>query len=192
MRLRLVNLLGAIGYLFVLVQWMWMLLLIAVPLSSQPIFQELFMPKTQQIDSQPTEPRQALPGPVESIILVLSLLISVGIIIYAIVAVPKVVGRSGQKLTSQAAKRALPVVTKHKKLSKKRQLKLTERITWSLKLSIIVIPLIALIIPPSEVIELDHGISVVFGALLAVVAGVAFGLQLMLSKLWRIKTALVW
>ena len=192
MRRRITNIFGAIGYLFLLLQWMWALIFGLAPVVTNPAFHDLFLPQGQSTVERPQKQRQPLPGPVQLAILLASIAFSVGIALYAIISVPRAVGRIGQKVTRKAAAKAVPTLTSHKKISKKRQQHLIERITWGIKAAAVILPAIVLAIPPHQSINLDHDASIVFGGLIALLAASSFVVQFLLAKIWRINSRLVW
>lgn len=192
MKRRIVNALGAIGYLFLLMQWMWLVITVLLPIAMQPGVRDLFLPNTEPRVERAAEPRDPLPQPVQMIMFGVAILFSVGVIIYAIVAVPQAVGRGGQRVTQTVAKRAVPTITHHQPITKQRERTLIERITWTLKTVAIAIPLVLLAIPPGDVIDLPHAVAAVFGIAVGVGSIAAFGLQLLLAKIWRIDSRFVW
>lgn len=192
MKRRIVNALGAIGYLFLLTQWMWLVATVVLPVAMQPGVRDLFLPNTEPRPERVVEARDPLPEPVMMVMFGAAILFAVGIIIYAIISVPRAVGRGGQRVTQSVARQAVPVITHHQKITKKRERTLTERITWTIKAIAIIIPLILLAIPPGEIIELDHTVAAVFGAVVGLGSIAAFSLQLLLAKVWRIDSRFVW
>lgn len=191
MKQILVNALGAIGYVFVAIQWMWAFIIVVIPLASHPFFMELFMPSSRPA-SEPLIGLGPMPELAQSVVMVFSVIMSLGIIIYVAIKAPAVVGRTGQRMTRKVATKALPVITHRKKITKKRKKSLLERLTWSIKAGMVVMPALALAVPPGDIIDLNHDASIVFGLALASVSAIYFGLQFIFAKLWAIDANRVW
>lgn len=192
MKQFIINFLGVIGYLCLLLQWMWLAVTLVVPIAMQPGVADLFMPNTEPRIERTSPAVDPMPGPVQTTLLILSILFSIGIVIYAVLSVPKTIGRSGQKLTQSVAKRSVPIFTKHKPITKQRQRKLVERMTWLVKAVAIFIPLVLLVIPPGAIIDIDHAVAIAIGILLASGSLLVFCLQYLLVKVWHIDSRLVW
>lgn len=192
MKRRIVNILGAIGYLFLLMQWMWLVVTVLVPIAMQPGVRDLFLPNTEPRPERVIEAQQPLSEPAQWLIFGGAMLFALGATLYAVINVPRAVGKSGQRITQTVAKRAIPVITQHKKITKRRERNLIEKITWGVKAAAIAIPTFLLIIPPGEVLELDHAVAAIFGGLLAGCSIAIFGLQFLLAKVWRIDSRLIW
>lgn len=150
------------------------------------------MPNTQPVQESRVSPRKPLPGPVQTVVIIGSILFAVGVTVYAAVSIPRMVGRTGQRLTRKAATKTVPIITHHKKITKKRERSLVERITWSIKAGIVLVPLLALAVPPSSVLALEHVVSIAFGLAVGALAVCSFGLQYLLAKIWRTDSQLVW
>lgn len=190
MKLRIVNLLGTFGYISVIVQWLLIVIVLGAPLASNNTFKTLFLPTE---NTQPIEASSVgIPGPIAFIFVILAVVFMIGLTVYAIYAVPKTVGQVAGNVSKKGAKVVLPAITHHKKISKKREIKLIERITWSIKLIVIILPLLLLLIPVSDQLSIDQNVVTSLGLLLAVPSLVWFSLQLTLSKLLKIDNQKIW
>lgn len=190
MNLRIANSLGTLGYASVMFQWLWMTIVIATPLLSYEFAAPLFLPPE---NSTPVEPISAdIPGPVAVIIMVLAVVFTITLIIYATIAVPRTIGHSGQKVTKVSAQVVLPHVTHRRKITKKQKKRLLERITWSIKLVLVAIPLVALLLPVSTDLGLERDVVIGFGLFCAAVSMLWFGLQFIYARLTGIPNDRLW
>lgn len=185
------NAFGALGYSSAIVQWFWSILAISLPLFTNDTAKQFFLP--QKDSSRQIEvPSITMPSQLETIIVVLSVTFAIGLTIYALIALPKTVGKGGKKITEKTAKATLPHVAHKKKLSKKQKRRLIERITWTVKLLMVLLPALALLIPPAAELGLPHAVVAGAGLIFASVSLISFGLQFALVKLWRIPSNQVW
>ena len=141
-RLVIANTFGSFGYISVLFQWLWTFLILAYPLlSSRPDF--LFFPP-----SEPTFTHNMTPAPASPFLVVIAIAATIailGITIVAVVRLPKNVGKKGATLTRNATAAVLPAITHHKKLTKKKRVRLSYRIMLTIKLLLVTLPLVALL-----------------------------------------------
>ncbi len=191
MKQSTVNTFGALGYSSLLVQWAWTILAVGLSFFTSDAMRNVFLPPKN--NHMPPQPRGFdLPTGIEIIIAITAVIFAFGVIIYAIVSVPRSIGRSGQRVTHKSAKVTLPHVTNHRPLSKKQKRRLLEQITWTIKAILAVLPAALLAIPPSIELGLDHAIVVVTGLLLFAVTVVMFVIQFVLAKVWKIPSGQVW
>lgn len=190
MKLHIANIFGTLGYVSVMFQWLWMLVVLATPILSNDFAAPLFLPSENSTPVQPIATE--IPGPLAMIFMVLAVVFAISVSVYAVVAVPRTIGRSGQKVTKVSAQVVLPRITHHRKISKKRQKTLLERITWSIKLVVITIPVIALLLPVPAELGLERDVVVGFGLYCAVVSLLWFGLQFIFARLARLPNDRLW
>ncbi len=133
-------------YISVILQWMWTFIVFLPALIDSGFF-KLFMAPEQPVPA-PTEPLAPSAG-VEPLAIAFALLITALIIIATIIffiRLPKAVAETGEKTVKKTATKIVPIVTHHKKLSKKKQQQLTERTIYIIQLSLIGAPLLLLIV----------------------------------------------
>ena len=192
MKQATVNTLGALGYSSVIIQWFWSILTIGLAFFTSNLMQELFLPPKRPASDPPPSSIE-LPGSLEIIITIVSVILALGIIVYALLAIPKAIGRGGQHLTRRSAKIAMPhLASRQHSLSKKQRRRLYERVTWSIKLLLICIPLLLLMIPPAPALGLPHAVVASAGMLFGAASLVLFGIQYILVHHWRIPAKHVW
>lgn len=146
---RVANIFGALGYINLILQWVWSSLPLLSLLFVSQTFRDCFLPtkNTPPVEATPI----ALPGPVEGLFLAAAVIFSIGVIIYAIFLIPRSIGRTGHKITEKTAEAALPIIVGRKKLTKKTKRSLIIRVTWAIKAILVAIPAIMLLVPvPAE------------------------------------------
>ncbi len=188
-RTVLANVFGTLGYISVLFQWVWSLLLFAYPL----------LKENAEGPLQPHQPSPSLP-PVEispdfapvlgliAVVATVAILIITGIVL---VRLPKTFGKKAAITTQSTAKAVLPVVTRHKKITKKEQARLSYRIVLTLKTLVIITPLVLLFFTPA-VAELGAQAAWAIGIFTAACSLAYFGLQQIIAWVGKIPHSDVW
>lgn len=189
---RVANVFGALGYLSCMIQWMLVFAVLVLPILASDGFRDIFIP-TSSRPSQPTPPID-LPGFLDIILIVISIIFTLAITIYIIVTIPKAIGRTGQKVTHTTAAIATThiVAIQHKVPTAKQKKSLLEHITWSIKLLLLTLPLLLLFIPSSMTYELPREHLLFFGAFCALMSLLWFGAQYTIAKLGKLDTTVVW
>lgn len=189
--LTLTNTLGGFGYISLLLQWLWLVVLYGPTLADTPLREFLF----------PREKIVTTPDPLFSfepsfMVLFFSGVVTVLIIamtLYVLIKTPSAVGKTGQKVTQSAAKSVLPVVTRHKPMEKKMRLRLTARFILLLKTGFIMLPFLGtlptVLLPE---VPLDLAVSVVVASLCAFLSIGLFGLQYLLAHVFKIPASRLW
>lgn len=126
---------------------------------------------------------------IAAIITVAVLALTVVIALHA----PVVVGKTGQKITTTAAKTVAPVITKHQPLPKKKQRLLTARLIALAKALLVITPLLG-ILPAQLLAELplDATIILAIAGGTAVLSLIFFALQYAVARLLRTPTQALW
>ncbi|HTK39909.1 MAG TPA: hypothetical protein VL362_03515 [Patescibacteria group bacterium] len=190
MKRTLTNTLGTFGYLSLTMQWLWLCVTLGMPLIKSGWFHTLFLPN----HSSQTLPTYTvdIPQPLAILFMVLAVIFAVGMSIYAVIAVPKTIAKTGKKVTTSTARVVIPRITHRQPISKKREKTLIERISWSAKFIAATIPLIAAFIPISSQLSLDQSIV----SSVAIVCGVCtfawFAGQFVLARLFALDQRVVW
>ncbi|PID31280.1 hypothetical protein CR983_01890 [Candidatus Saccharibacteria bacterium] len=178
---KITNIVGTLGYMSVVLQWMWCGATIVGPYLVGMGAAEWFLP-SPTATSKSTSAAISMPGIVEWLILALAVVFALAVSLYAIYAVPKRIARAASRATTRTAKAALPHVTHHKPLSKARSRRLIGRIRWLLKAAAVVIALLITLLPPPVSLELDTTVVVSAGLFLALVSTVLFAAQYILAR----------
>lgn len=191
--LRGVAIFGALGYMSVLMQWLWMGVTIIFPLISSSGMSTYFLPSEQQQAQQAIPAAEiAMPGWLQITLVVAAVLFTIAVTIYAIVAVPRTVGRIGKTVVQRSAKVAIPHLTHHRPVTAARRKTLVERITWSIKLVFVFIPLIALLVPTPPSVGLEHRIVLACGLFFGSWSLLMFGIQYVIARAGRVDPRQVW
>lgn len=139
-RLIFANSFGTLGYISTVFQWLWSFLVLSYPLlSAKPDF--LFLPPAQ---SPPPETVGIEASPFMIVIAVAATIVILAITVVVILHLPKTIGKKSATFTHTTAKTILPVITHHKKVTKKKRIELSYRIIIGIKLFLITLPLLAL------------------------------------------------
>jgi hypothetical protein len=136
------NVFGTLGYLSVLLQWTWVLLLLCYPLLTA---EHSFL-----LPNAPTEPFHPTNDAVTSspITAIVAIAVTAFVLVMTVIVIarlPKQIGKRGAKLTHQTADTIIPIVTKHKPLPQKKRRVLSYRIILVAKIVFIILPVIGLI-----------------------------------------------
>lgn len=193
MKQPLVNTFGAFGYSSVIVQWMWTIITIGLPVLTHDVTKQVFLPR-QSSEPTPTVEPIALPGPIEQLIIIASIVLAIGVMIYAIYAIPRTVGRVGRAVTRGSAQKvATRVEHRHQQpMSKKRQRHLLSRLTWTFKYALATIPALLLFIPVDPSVGLNQDVVIVAGLVMFGFSLLWFTLQATLARAWHIGARDVW
>ena len=190
---RLANTLGILGYTSCLIQWLWLFATQITPLIEDPNFREWFVPtqQTQNTDQLPVYAPQ-LPELLQYLLMILATIFIVTVIVYIVKSTPKVIGKTGRKVTQGSAKVVMPHIVHNKKLPAKEKRKLFERITWIMKAIICAIPVLALFIPVNPPFAIDYIHVVAFGLFCAIFTVFWFSLQFIVVRKANIDLDKVW
>jgi len=135
------NVFGTLGYLSVLLQWTWTLLLLCYPLLTAN--HSFLLPDVPTEPFRPTH-NVVTDSPITTVVataVTAFVLIATAIIIARL---PKQIGKRGAQLTHQTADAIVPIVTKHKVLPQKKRRALSYRIVLLAKLIFVILPVIGL------------------------------------------------
>lgn len=182
MKRSIANIFGTLGYMSLIVQWLWAGLTLGFPLFASKEFQTIFLPEPTT-PVEPTVSSVSIPEPIAIILMVLASLFAIAISIYMVLAVPRTIGKVGKKVTVKSAETIAPYVTHHKRISDKRKKTLLERITWSVKAALLALPVLALLIPVSSDLGLTNEVVIGVGLTCAGFTLTWFGLQFLVVKL---------
>jgi len=185
----LLNTLGALAYLFCLLQWLWTVALF-LPL----ILKSDFM---LQFTHPPVAPTPVVSQPADISLAGIIFVAAVAVVmilltIYIVIKIPAVVGKTGSKLTRKATAVALPLMTQHKALPKKRRLQLTARLLFITKIILCIIPFGILLFIDNKDNGITRDIVIIIGAVTALCSITLFCLQAASAKLLRVDYKQVW
>lgn len=187
---RTANVFGALGYLSCCIQWMLMFAVLILPFLQRDGIRSLFIPEQSQAVSVAAE--VSLPPFLQAIMVVAAVIFSVAVMVYALVSIPKAIGRTGSKVTHETAKVAVQQITHRKKLTEKQKKTFMERITWSVKLLIALVPLLLLLIPTTPQFDMSQEHILIAGVFCASMTILWFGVQFLIARIGKLDIARVW
>lgn len=182
------NAFGALGYLSLLFQWMWSLILLAYPVITDPNSTLL------QHSARPTIPSpttQIDVNPFMAGLLIIITMIILGFAVITIVRLPKTIGKTGARLTRSTTNLILPAITHHEPIAPARRRLLSFKIILALKAALILLPLISLLFAPA-IPELTRTAGFVVGAFCAIGSSLYFAIQYIIARLGRVKMNALW
>ena len=190
--LSFVNFFGTLGYMSVILQWLWVVVLYGPALMDTPLKQLFFPPEGEPIITPPVH-EAATQSPLTIALAVGITIIVLAITIYVIIKAPSAVGKTGKKVTHSAAKAVIPVITKHKPIKKEFRRKLTIRITALSKMFLVIIPLVG-ILPVQFLSELpvSFDIILIITVVNALLSLLFFGLQYAMARVFRTQLTVLW
>lgn len=181
-RTALANIAGTLGYLSLVLQWMWSLVIFAYPVISGELDTFLF-PKPQEVT--PTAVDAGVFTPVVFVVAAVITLLVLGLTAIVIARLPKTIASAGARITKTAATAAIPLATHHKPATKKQRLKLSFRFVIIIKAALVILPLLLLLVA-RPIDQLPQQASLAFGSLCAVGSTLYFSLQYAVVFLGRI------
>ena len=139
--LAIANTFGTLGYLSILLQWTWALLLVCYPFLTAD---HSFLLPDAPTRPLPSTDSTVTSSPITAIIAIAATAFVLVITVIVVAKLPKQIGKGGAKLTHQTAETLIPIVTKHTPLPKKKQRVLSYRLTLILKAALTIIPVLYL------------------------------------------------
>lgn len=167
------NIAGALGYLSLVLQWMWSLVIAAYPIISGEAGSFLF---PERRTSNPTPIDAGIFTPVVFTVAAIVTVLVLALTIVVVARLPKAIANAGSKATKAAASAAIPLATHHTRTTKKQRLQLSFNFVIIIKLLLIVMPLVILVIAkPIE--QLPPSASLAFGSFCALSSFTYFAVQ---------------
>lgn len=188
-RVAIANVFGTLGYMSAVFQWAWALLLLCYPLlTDRP---EFLLPDTLPPAQSPILEGTPALTPLVTIVAVVATLLVLVMTVVVLARLPRAVGKKAAILTKTAASAAIPIVTHHKKISKKQRKKLSYRLGLAVKVLMITLPLSLLCfvnfsgtIPPLA--------TWTVGLFCAILSLVYFAIQQIIAAVGNIDRELLW
>ncbi len=187
--LAFANAFGALGYMSLIFQWAWALLLLSYPYIESGEMSAFLLPKHQQPPAT-----AATPEPVSPLLTILAIIVTAFVLaltIFVIVRLPKTIGLQGSKAAKATARTVIPILTHHQPISKKERIRLSYRLVMLLKGIAIILPLCT--IPfATRAIPLPHSLIVAVTIFCATCSVIWFGLQYLVARLKRLDISRLW
>lgn len=191
--LRIVNIVGALGYTSVALQWLWLLVTLVFPALIISGASDYILPQQSAVEPQKSHIEGiSLPPMLEIILIVAAVIFSIGICVYALYYVPKSIGVIGKKVSHGSAASVTHYATTHKKISKKQAQRLTIKVTWTVKAILVLAPVFALLLPVSGAVGLQQSHVAVIGLFCAFWSAIWFVVQLILARVYALPSQKVW
>lgn len=185
-KIAFANTLGTLGYISIIFQWLWSLIVVANPLLSGDLHFLIPTSPTPAPIVPSTSPSPFMVG----VVIVFTILIF-AMTLYVLWKLPKSIGRRAGYTTKHAADALVPLITHRHAPTKKERLKLSRRLVLIIKLTAILLPLIALLWA-SPIGELTRDIILVVGLFCASCSLLYFGLQLLCAYVWKLPSDRIW
>ena len=184
-----INTIGGGGYVFCLLQWLWAAMLFLPGLLKAGFMKQFIQapPPPSPVVSQPDGV-----STVSIIFIAVVVIVMVILTIYICIKIPATIGKTGSKITHQATDIALPIVTRHKKMALKKQLRLTARLLFLTKMAFCILPFGLILLTDNADNNLSRNVVIIIGAFTAVCALTLFSLQAGVAKLLRVDYKQVW
>ena len=182
------NIFGAFGYMSLIVQWAWTLLILAYPLLASGTISFL-SPETPTVTPEPAD--FGIATPVVTIVAVATTILVMLMTIILVAKLPKTIGRQGARTTHAAAHKLAPLAAGHKPLTKKRRRTLSYRIVLVLKVIAITLP-VALLAFAAPIAALTLEMIWAVGLFCATCSVIYFGIQQVIALTRGVKRDAIW
>lgn len=140
------NVFGTLGYLSVLLQWTWTLLIICYPLLTAD---HSFLLPSQPIQPAHPSPEGLTTSPVMVVVAITVTAFVLALTIVVLIRLPHRIGLRGASITHKTANLMIPLVTKHKPLPKKKQRELSYQVVLVIKVLLVLLPVAGLLYIPA-------------------------------------------
>ena len=186
-KLTLVNILGTLGYISIVFQWLWTIVIVANPILSSDF--SFFVPTAPV----PTEaaPISTPPSPIVVVAVILLTIVVFVATLYILWRLPKSLGMKASKATKKTADAIAPLIPHHHPTTKKRRRALSHRIVVCIKWGIILLPLLV-ILPSQDIGPMTKDIIIWVGIFCAACSSTYIGAQLILARVWQLPHEQVW
>ena len=192
--LGLANFFGGIGYIFLILEWLVLVLTYFYWVQSWGIIKDI---------GKDTPPPAPLPDPVSTndgslLYVILGVIITVFMIVlalYAFIKLPSMIVKTSRRVVHKTAEFTAPAALhiQHKKVTKKNRIKIAPKLVIILK-AIFILIAAGLVFSAQflSVQKLDFSLVVMMGLWLLGISVIAFVIQYVLVKVFRIDMQRVW
>ena len=187
---KVANVFGSFGYFSVIIQWLLFVAIIIFPLLEGSGARQWFLPGST---TNPTTHSMTinLPAGVQVAFGVAAVIFCLLIIIYAIYAIPRRIGKTGRKITQTSAATVIKHVH-HGPLNTEQAAHLTLSVTWTMKIIAIILPLALLFLPLDAALPLTRPMVMTLGMVCAAFSMFWFGLQYITATIARTDPKHIW
>ncbi|MGK2896272.1 MAG: hypothetical protein ACSLEY_01550 [Candidatus Saccharimonadales bacterium] len=180
-RIILTNTFGILGYVSCLMQWFWLMIVFLPAIIASGLL-EFLLPQ-ESTNQAPSFTFHPSPFVITIVLIITAFIIALGFV--AILRLPGEIGRAGKHITHSPATAAFPILTHHKKVSTKKKLEITYRITLMIKLLLILVPFVGLLFSYFVSVDIPHELVLIIGGLCALMSLLWFSVQSGVAYLWR-------
>jgi hypothetical protein len=189
---KAVNFLGAIGYFFSSLQWLWVLLIYSSLITG--LAKIMSHGTTKQVTTPSANIDLGSSIPMIIITFVITFIMVV-LTVYIIIKIPTTLAKASKKVVQGAAENATTLVlqAQNKKNTKKNHIKMTPKLVLIMKIILVLVPIIFVF--NSQFIEkqiFDFFIAMYIGGLLACFSLLFFVFQYLAAELMSVKKQDIW
>lgn len=182
------NGIGTLGYISVLFQWVWTLLILCYPLLIAD--HSILLPDQPRQSAQPVSDAITT-SPIVITVAIMATLFVLVLTVVVLIRLPKAIGQRGASITHNTAGAIMPIVSKHLQLPEKKQRELSYKVIVFIKICIVLLPLLALVYIP-DAVPVDGSIVWIIAIFCAIWSIICFGLQQLIVKLFKVPIDKLW
>lgn len=188
MKKFIANTAGAVGYLLVVLGWLWATVFLVTSVE----FLENFTQNRQtESYSELTLPTMSIPDPVVVIVAIVVTVVMVGISVFAVYKIPAESIKQSSRVTKSSAENLTKLVERSKPLLVKKHQLLTRRLIVYIKLALAIIPTLivaGLVLFTPNDMQLSPGLAMMITAGTSLLALVFFATQYLAARLLKVPT----
>lgn len=178
------------AYFHLLLLWAWVLILYLPQVFDLDSTQFLLGRDDTAVVAEPVQ--FAIPQPIALGLAALTFIAIFGLLALMLYRLPRQVGKGGHTIVQRTVDATLPVVTRHKQITKTQRIRIVERLTWGVKFALIVLPFIINLSSIAIELPLPHNLIWTTLAWLGVMTAAPFCLQALFAHVWRMPAREVW
>lgn len=178
---KIANAFGAIAYLLIAVQWLWLVATMVMPLVSTSPFREYALPQESHQAVNTLTLNMTMPPWAQAVVVALAVIFAIGVTVYAIYMMPVAISRASQATVKKAATVTVNHQTRHQKIKPQQKQRLQLRYLWVIKLLAILLPPSLSLLPTHYSLNLDHAVAIVTALFLASLSLGGLGLQVLVA-----------
>ena len=137
----------SLGYLTLLMQWLWLTIVIVPPLLASGRFNGFLQPTTAT--APVLLPQPEVPTGLAVVIIGFTTLVMIVLSVVILLRIPKTVRMTSEMVLERTAEKALPVVTNHARLTKKKRRVISRRLVLAMQLLLSILPAVICLFLPS-------------------------------------------
>lgn len=128
-------------------QWLWLTIIIVPPLLASGRFDEILEPSAAT--APVLQPQLVVPTGLAAVVIGIVTLLMIILSVYILLRIPTTVRTTSEMVLQRTAEKALPVVTNHVRLKKKKRRVISQRLVLAMQLLLSIIPAAACLFLPS-------------------------------------------